>query len=83
MPLTKLNQPTEVITKFTKNGAQPLIFKYAGKKWIVEKVNLTYEKRTGDGKLVYFSVTSQSNYFKLVFETNNLRWRIEEVYSEG
>lgn len=81
--LTKLNQPTEVIAKFTKQGAEPVVFKYAGKKWIVEKVNLVYEKRSGDGKLVYFSVTSQSNYFKLVFETNNLRWRIEEVYSEA
>ncbi|OGY42407.1 MAG: hypothetical protein A2Y82_04670 [Candidatus Buchananbacteria bacterium RBG_13_36_9] len=82
MPITKLNEQIEVITKFTKQGAQPAVFKYAGKKWVVEKINLVYEKKTGDGKLVYFSVTSQGNYFKLVFETNNLKWRIGEVYHE-
>ena len=82
MQITTTNIPTDVIAGFTKEGAKPLVFKYAGKKWVVEKVNLVYEQRTGDGKLVYFSVTSQSNYFKLVFETNNLRWRIEEVYHE-
>ena len=27
---------------------------------------VVYEKRAGDGKLVYFSVTSQNNYFKLL-----------------
>jgi len=80
--LMKLNEPIVVITKFTKQSAQPVIFKYAGKKWLVEKINLVYEKRAGNGKLVYFSVTSQDNYFKLVFDTNNLKWRLEEIYHE-
>lgn len=82
MPLIKLNEQIEIITKFTKQGTQPLIFKYAGKKWSVEKINLVYEKKAGDGKLVYFSITSQSNYFKLIFNTNELKWFIEEVYHE-
>lgn len=82
MPLIKLNEQIEVITKFTKQGAQPAIFKYAGKKWLVEKINLVYEQKAGNNKLVYFSVTSQSNYFKLVFNTNSLKWYIEEVYNE-
>ncbi len=82
MPITKTNEQIEIITIFTINGLQPFIFKWAGKKFKVEKVNLVHEQKQGDDKLVYFSVTSENNYFKLVFNTNSLKWFIEEIYHE-
>ncbi len=80
--LIKTNKHTDVLVIFTEKGPRPYALKWAGKKYLIEKINLVYEKRSGDGKLVYFSVTSQSNYFKLVFDTNNLNWQIEEIYHE-
>ncbi len=80
--IIKAKDEIEVITIFAKNGPKPYALKWGGKKYIVEKINLRYEKRAGDGKLVYFSVTSQDNYFKLVFDTNNLKWYLEEAYHE-
>jgi hypothetical protein len=80
--LLKTQEEIEIITIFTKKGPQPHIFKWAGKRFIIEKINLIFTKKLGDDKLVYFSVTSQDNYFKLVFNTNNLKWFIEEVYHE-
>ena len=80
--LIKTNEQVEVLAIFTKKGPKPYALKWAGKKYIIEKINLVYSQRTGDGKLVYFSATSQSNNFKLVFNTNELTWRLEEVYHE-
>lgn len=80
--LIKTNQQTDIIVIFTNNGVQPYIFKWAGKKFKVEKINLVHEQKLGDDKLVYFSVTSENNYFKLVFNTNKLKWFIEEIYHE-
>jgi hypothetical protein len=80
--LIKLKEPVEVLAIFTKRGPQPYALKWAKKKFIIEKINLIYETKTGNSKLVYFSVTSQNNYFKLVFDTNNLKWHLEEIYHE-
>jgi len=80
--LLKTQEEIEIITIFTKKGPQPHIFKWAGQKFKVEKINLVYDQKIGNNKLIYFSVSSQDNYFKLVFNTNNLKWYIEEVYHE-
>jgi len=80
--LLKTNESVEVLAIFTKKGPKPYALKWLKKKFIIEKINLVYEKRAGDGKLVYFSVTSQNNFFKLVFDANNLKWHLEEVYHE-
>ncbi len=80
--LLKLNEQVEVLAIFTKKGPKPYALKWAKKKYIIEKINLVYEKKSGNGKLVYFSVTSQNNFFKLVFNANTLTWHLEEVYHE-
>jgi len=80
--LIKTKQPTDIIVIFVDNIIRPHIFKWAGKKFKVEKINLIHEEKLGDDKLVYFSITSENNYFKLVFNTNSLKWFIEEVYHE-
>jgi len=82
MPLTKTKDEIEIITIFTKTGPQPHSFKWSGKYFKIEKINLIFEKKQGNDKLVNFSVTAENNYFKLVFNTNNLKWYVEEVYHE-
>jgi len=77
-----MKERIEVIAVFEKNRAQPYSFKWAGKKFLVEKVNLHYTQRSGDAILTYYSVTAEGNYFKLVFDSNNMSWWVEEVYSE-
>ena len=80
--VTKTKDPIEIITIFTNKGPRPYTFKWANKRFKVEKINLVFEKKLGNDKLVYFSVTAESNYFKLCFNTNELRWYVEEVYHE-
>jgi hypothetical protein len=80
--IAKTRDPVEVLAIFSTSGARPFSFKWSGRKFIVEKINLTYSQSSGNGRLVYFSVTAEGNYFKLAFETNEMKWFIEEVVSE-
>lgn len=80
--VTKIKEQIEVLAIFDKERARPFSFKWAGKKFIVEKINLTFSQKVGLGKLFYYSITSEGNYFKLVFEANEMRWFIEEVVTE-
>ena len=82
MHIIKAKEKTDVVAIFKNHQAIPYSFYWAGKKFIVETINLRYQKRVGDGKCCYFSVTAEDNYFKLVFDTNNLEWWVEEVYSD-
>jgi len=46
------------------------------------KVNMVNKFYIGDTLCYYFFVSDESNSFKLFFDTENLKWRLEEVYSE-
>ena len=80
--LTKTKEAVEVLAIFTHQGPRPYALKWGERKYVIEKINLTYEAKVGNSKLIYFSVTSQDNYFKLVFDTNDLKWYLEEAYHE-
>ena len=78
-----INEPIEVLVSFANDKVLPLYFKWRNKRYKIEKLNLIHHQRDGEGKIYYFNVTDKVNYFKLSFSTNNLAWRIEELYCEG
>ena len=80
--ITQTKDQIDIIVIFTPKGPQPYSFKWSGKRFKVEKINLVFEQKIGADKLVYFSVTAEGNYFKLCFNTNKLKWFVEEVYHE-
>ncbi len=80
--LEKLDDPIEVLTKFNKEKIEPLFFKWSGKTYKVEKVNLVYKDKDGLDKIYYFSVTDNANYFRLAFYTRDLSWKIKELFYE-
>ena len=80
--ITKSNDPIEVLVIFKKHRAEPFSFKWGGRKYAIEKVNLVHAQNTGSGKQVSYSVMSNDTYFKIVFDTNEMLWHLEEVYCE-
>lgn len=80
--IVKTKEKIDIIVVFEQDKARPYSFKWGGKKYVVEKINLVYAKNTGTGKFLYYSVTAEGNYFKLIFDTNEMMWWVEEVYSE-
>ncbi|MDO8593093.1 MAG: hypothetical protein Q7R92_05005 [bacterium] len=79
----KINEPVEVLVKFNQAKVEPAFFKWRGKTYRVEKINLVHKERLGNDKIYYFSVSDEVNFFRLAFSTRDLSWRLEELYYEG
>jgi hypothetical protein len=77
-----INEPIEVIAKFSQNRTIPVKFLWNGREVLVSKVNLVYSRLVGRTKFYYFAVSDSANYFKLQFNSENLQWTLLESYAE-
>ena len=78
--LEEINEDVDVITIFKKNQAIPWKFLWQGREYLIQKINLTYSSWQGRNKVYYFAVSDNTNYFKLQFNTENLKWTLLESY---
>jgi hypothetical protein len=81
--LEKVDDPIEVVVNFNAHQVMPTSFKWQGREYNVEKLNLVHKERDGNDKIYYFSVSDKVNYFRLAFFTRDLSWRIQEIFFEG
>jgi hypothetical protein len=80
--LEKLNEQINVLAKFEGVKVLPVYFKWRGKTYKVEKLNLVHKERDGNDKIYYFSVSDNANFFRLAFFTRDLSWKIQELFYE-
>ena len=73
-----LNEPIIVLARFESKKIIPLNFEWGGRIYDNLRLNLVYKERQGRTALNYFCVDDGSNYFKLQFNGESLRWRIIE-----
>lgn len=81
--LEKLDEKIDVIVSFKGNKVSPSFFKWQGKTYKIEKINLVHKQRDGNDKIYYFSVSDNTNFFRLAFFTRDLSWRLQELFYEG
>ncbi len=81
--LEDIDEIVEVITVFKKNGVWPKILKWKGRIYKIKNINMVHQVMDGNSLIHYFSVSDNVNFFKLAFNTKNLQWKLEQVYSEG
>ena len=81
--LEKVNEPIEVQVNFNSRQVIPVFFKWRGRTYQVDKLNLAHKERDGNDKIYYFSVSDKANYFRLAFFTRVLSWRIQEIFFDG
>ncbi len=81
--LSDVNEVVEVLTVFKKNLVWPKALKWNGRVYQINKVNMRHQTLDGQTLVHYFSVSNNDNFFKLAFNTKNLQWKLEQVYSEG
>lgn len=81
--LEKINEPIDVLVNFNKTKVMPTFFKWRGKTYRIEKLNLVHKENDGNDKIYYFSVSDRTNFFRLAFSTRDLSWKIEELFFEG
>ncbi|MBU1126527.1 MAG: hypothetical protein ABH826_02155 [Patescibacteria group bacterium] len=77
-----LNDPIDVIVDFSERRARPRRVRWDNKIYDMTSVNLIHGAREGEKRIFYFSVSDNLNYMKLRLDTENLEWRLVEIYSE-
>lgn len=80
-PPTKIGEPVRVAVDFAGPKVKPLAFLWRGRKVVVEKVNLVYKRQDGQRTRWAFAVTDAANSYVLLYDSDNLRWVLEEVYT--
>jgi hypothetical protein len=80
--LEQINEPIEVIAKFSGNTTIPVKFLWHGREILIKKINLAYSSWEGRVKFHFFAVSDDTNYFKLQFDSDNLTWTLLESYVE-
>lgn len=66
-----------------KNRVTPLALCWDGEVKKIISVDLHHSYRTGRTLFHVFSVCTQGAFFKLVLNTDNLFWEVEEVFCDG
>ncbi|HNU76163.1 MAG TPA: hypothetical protein PKL88_00400 [bacterium] len=79
-----IKAPITVYTAFNhkKNKAFPYFLKWDGIGYKIESINLHHTYKSGFTLLHVFSVSTKTMSFKLVLNTDNLFWTVEQI-SDG
>ena len=82
--LEKISTPVSVSFVFdsAKKSVEPRALLWNGRTYAVKKVGLHHTFRKGRTLFHVFSVASKAMFFRLVLNTDNLHWRLEEI-SDG
>jgi hypothetical protein len=82
--IQKINAPISVNLVFNHQRRQvyPLSLIWDGRQYPVVKIGLHHTFRLGRTLFHVFSVASNSLFFRLVFDTDTLFWRLEQI-SDG
>lgn len=82
MPV-QIREPISVAVLFEHGAIKPVLFRWNGKKIEIEKTSFTWETRQGVARLLHFSVVCRRNIYELVFNLNEMTWRLETVATES
>jgi hypothetical protein len=81
--MVELCEPVNVWVFFKKGQITPYVFFWNNRRIAIDKVNLMHQSREGDKTLYHFSVSSGGNFYKLGFDSTNLKWVIESTEEDG
>jgi hypothetical protein len=76
----KVNQPIRVAVDFRGPEVKPLAFMWNGRKYLIDKVNLRFKRQHGDHWQWCFAVSDAANSYILLYDPEDMRWTLEEVY---
>lgn len=80
----KIDEPVSVdlLSNHVKARAYPWVIHWRGRRYHMTKVGLHHTVREGRTLFHIFSVTDETMYFLLRFDTESLRWKLLEIASE-
>jgi len=80
----KISEPVSVSFTFDslRRKVYPKWLVWNGKLYAIKKIGLHHTYREGRSLFHVFSVVSTTLFFRLILDTENLHWRLEEI-SDG
>ncbi len=82
--LEKIDIPVTVYLVFDsdKRSVEPRAVVWNGRTYKVNKIGLQHKYKQGTTLFHVFSVVSDNTFFRLIFNTENLQWKLNHV-SDG
>lgn len=77
--MTDLNDEINVWVFFKKNRFEPWIFFWNKRRIKIEKINLVHTSKNGSTIFHHFSVSAENNFYRLRFDSKELKWFLEET----
>lgn len=78
----EIGEPIEVVAIFSGGKGRPYSFEWRGRKYKVETISLEHQEREGKDKVFCYAVTAANNQYELSFNSNQLTWELERVWTE-
>lgn len=75
-------EPVDIIATFNQKGLLPRVMKWGQKQYKIASVNLVHTIKDGAVRIYFFSVSDGVNSWKLGFNTENLRWWVEDHFAQ-
>ncbi len=76
------NDPIDVVVDFSGQRVKPTSIHWNNRHYPIPRVNLVHGAREGQKRIFYFSVSDDTNFMKLRFDTENLTWHLIEFYAD-
>jgi hypothetical protein len=77
-----LHDPVDVRVEFSGHRVRPTCVRWGTRDYPMERVNLVHSTKEGEARIFYFSVSDNTTFMKLRFDTQTLEWRLVELYTE-
>jgi hypothetical protein len=79
IPMLDLLEPINVWVYFQGTKVLPYLMIWRNRRIKIDTLNLTHTSKEGSLTYYHFSVTAGGNYYRLRFDTKNLKWCLEQV----
>jgi hypothetical protein len=77
-----LNDPISVTVDFIDRKVRPRIIRWDNRDYKINSVNMINSTNEDGEHVFYFSVSDKINFMKLRLNTQNLEWRLVELYTD-
>lgn len=81
--MLELSESVNVWVFFEKSTIRPYVFFWNKRKINIENINFVHTTHEGSVLIYHFSVSAGGNFYKLGFNSNNLKWVLEAVEEES
>ena len=78
-----INDQIEVFVDFSGEGPVPIAFNWRGHNFQIEVINFVHTSKLGGSKQFHYSVSTQTETYKITLDSESMDWILNEVYLDS